>query len=324
MEEPARKAEWRSTIDLSIVIPAYNEEQNIPLLASQIKKAVDRLRKTYEIIFIDDGSRDNTFAVLKRMHELDPEHVHIIRMRKNFGQTAAFDAGFKHARGKIIITMDADLQNDPEDILLLLNKMKEGYDVVSGWRWQRKDPFSKKMLSKFANLLRRIVTKENIHDSGCSLKAYKRECFSDLNLYGEMHRYIPAILQWKGFRIGEVKVHHRQRKYGKTKYSFSRVLKGFLDLLVVKFWMQYSSRPMHLFGTIGIFSFLLGIITSIYLTIMKFLYHQSLANRPLLLLAILLMIMGIQFIIFGFLGDMLMKIYYDRREESNYNIKQVL
>jgi len=324
MEEPARKADWRSSIDLSIVIPAYNEEQNVPLLASQIKKAVDRLKKTYEIIFIDDGSRDNTFAVLKRLHDLDLEHVRVIRMRKNFGQTAAFDAGFKHARGKIIITMDADLQNDPEDIPLLLNKMKEGYDVVSGWRWQRKDPFSKKILSKFANLLRRIVTKENVHDSGCSLKAYKRECFADLNLYGEMHRYIPAILQWKGFKIGEVKVHHRLRKYGKTKYTLTRVLKGFLDLLVVKFWMQYSSRPMHLFGTIGIFSFLLGIITSVYLTIMKFLYHQSLANRPLLLLAILLMIMGIQFIIFGFLGDMLMKIYYDRKEETNYSIKQVL
>lgn len=284
----------------------------------------DVMRKTglsYEFIMVDDGSKDGTFETLTALQKGDP-HLVIIRFRKNFGQTAAMDAGFKHARGAIIITLDADLQNDPQDIPLLLATMKERkLDVVSGWRWQRHDPLGKRMLSKLANAIRKSITRERIHDSGCTLKAFKKECFEGLDLYGEMHRYIPAILMWRGFSIGEVKVHHHERKFGKTKYDAKRVFKGFLDLLVVKFWMQYSARPIHLFGTVGIGMSLVGILTGAYLTFMKIFYGVGIENRPLLLLAILLIIIGVQFIVFGLIADILIKLYY--RGYPNYTIREI-
>jgi glycosyltransferase involved in cell wall biosynthesis len=310
--------------DLSIVVPCYNEGKNVYLLFARIKKTLTQLRKSYEIIYVDDGSSDDTYAYLDKIKQLDPDHVVVVKFRKNFGQTAAFDAGFKQAKGKIIVTLDADLQNDPADIPLLLKKMDEGYDVVSGWRWQRQDPSGKKIASKLANRLRKSITKETIHDSGCSLKAYKRECFDDLTLYGEMHRYIPAILMWRGFKIGEVKVSHHERQFGKTKYSAARIFKGFMDLIVVKFWMQYSSRPMHLFGGIGLISSFLGFIIGLYLAFLKIVYHAGIGNRPLFMLSILLIIMGVQFILFGILGDIQVKNYYDQKKERNYAIEKVL
>jgi glycosyltransferase involved in cell wall biosynthesis len=311
-------------LDLSIVIPCYNEGKNVYLLFGRLKKSLEPLKKSYEIIYVDDGSTDDTISYLEKIKKLDPSHIVIVKFRKNFGQTAAFDAGFKQAKGAIIVTLDADLQNDPQDIPLLLKKMNEGYDVVSGWRSERKDPFMKKISSKFANALRKSITKETIHDSGCSLKAYKKECFDDLTLYGEMHRYIPAILMWKGFKIGEVKVKHYPRSHGKTKYGAMRIFKGFMDLIVVKFWMQYSSRPMHLFGGIGVLSSLLGFLIGVYLTFLKIVYNAGIANRPLLLLSILLLVMGVQFILFGILGDIMVKNYYDQKKERNYAIEKVM
>ena len=308
-------------MDISIVIPTYNEEENVILLYKEIKAAMDGLKKEYEIIYVDDGSIDGTFSNLEKLNSKDHK-VRIIKFRKNFGQTAAMDAGFKAAKGKIIIAMDADLQNDPADIPVLLRKMDEGYDVVSGWRYRRNDPVSKKFISVIANAMRKTLTGEKIHDSGCSLKAYRKECFDDLNLYGEMHRFIPALLMWKGFKVGEVKVNHRPRKHGKTKYTLSRVVKGALDMLVVLFWQKYSTRPIHLFGGLGLISGLLGFIIAVYLTIMKIFYGMSLSNRPLLILSVLLMILGVQLVMFGFLADILIKVYY--KDSKNYSIEKVL
>lgn len=308
-------------MDISVVIPVYDEEANVAVLYEELKKVLARLNRKYEIIFVDDGSTDGTFDKLLKLKSKD-SNVKILKFRRNFGQTAALDAGFKSAKGDIIISMDADLQNDPADIPKLLDRMKEGFDAVSGWRYKRKDPLSKKLFSKAANIFRKMVTGETIHDSGCTLKAYKKECFNDLNLFGEMHRYIPALLMWKGFKIGEVKVNHRPRTHGKTKYRMSRIFRGALDLLVVVFWQRYSTRPIHLFGGLGILSMLAGIISGAYLTIMKFAYGASIANRPLLLLTILLILLGVQFIVFGFLADILIKVYY--KDSRNYSIEKII
>jgi len=307
--------------EISIVIPAYNEENNVLLLYKELKDVLDKLGKTYEIIFVDDGSRDKTFENLERIHDKD-NRVKVIRFRKNFGQTAAMDAGFKFASGDIIVAMDADLQNDPKDIPRLIEKLEKGYDCISGWRKNRKDSLMKKIFSGLARLLRKVVIGDKIHDSGCSLKVYKKECFEDLDLYGEMHRFIPALLNIKGFKIGELIVNHRPRKHGKTKYSIKRLLKGFVDLINVWFWQKYSSRPLHLFGGTGIFVFLFGIVIGFYLLILKFAFGKSIGDRPLLLLAILLMVLGVQFLIFGVLGDMLVRMYY--REHKNYQVKKIL
>jgi len=306
-------------MELSIVIPVYNEEENVELVFRKNKEVLDRMKMDYEVIFVDDGSRDRTFQNLLRMKD---SHLKIIRFRKNFGQTAAMDAGFKAAKGKVIVSMDGDLQNDPADIPRLLAKMKEGYDAVCGWRKNRKDPILKHIISRGANLLRKIIIHDRIHDSGCSLKAYRKECFEDLDLFGEMHRFIPALLEWKGFKVTEIPVAHHPRKYGKTKYNMKRVMKGFLDMIVVKFWMQYSTRPIHLFGGWGVLMTIVGFLLGVYLSIQKLFYGVSLSNRPLLLLAILLMIIGVQFIIFGVLADILVKVYY--KENKNYSIERIV
>lgn len=306
-------------MDLSIVIPVYNEEENVEPVFRKNKEVLDRLKLDYEIIIIDDGSRDRTFPNLLRIK--DPR-LKVIRFRRNFGQTAAMDAGFKAAKGKVIVSMDGDLQNDPEDIPRLLEKMKEGYDVVCGWRKHRRDPLLKHIVSRGANLLRKLIIHDRIHDSGCSLKAYKKECFDDLDLYGEMHRFIPALLEWKGFKVAELVVKHHPRQHGKTKYTMLRVMNGFLDMLVVKFWMQYSTRPIHLFGSLGILMALAGFLLGLYLSIQKILFGVSIGNRPLLLLSILLMILGVLFVMFGVLADILVKVYY--KDSKNYSIERVI
>lgn len=293
---------------LSIVVPTYNEEQNVSLLADEVKKAL-KAKYDYELIFVDDGSKDSTRQVLRQLHAKD-KNVKVLFHRKNFGQTAAMDTGIKFAKGDVIITMDADLQNDPADIHKMLAKMNEGFDVVSGWRKNRQDPLSKKIPSRFAAMLRRLLAKESIHDSGCTLKAFKRECFENLDLYGEMHRYIPAILMWRGFRVGEIVVNHRPRKFGKSKYGVSRLLRGFLDLLIVSFWMQYSRAPIQLFGRLGLGCFALGIIGGLYLLWQKFVDGLAIANRPLLMLVVLLILLGVQFFAMGIITDALTKLYY--------------
>ncbi len=308
---------------LSVILPVFNEEGNLLPLYRKLVKVLKQHRYSYEIIFIDDGSTDNSYNILKKIYLQDKKHVKVIKFRKNYGQTASINSGFKYSNGDILITMDSDLQNDPSDIPKLLNKLKEGYDVVSGWRYNRKDGFSKKVMSRFSNWLHRKLTGLNIHDSGCTLKAYKREVIKDLELYGEIHRYIPALTYWKGFKIAEVKVRHHPRIYGKTKYNWKRLVKGLLDLINIKFWMQYSSRPLHLFGAFGLLQIFFGGLLFTYLIIMRLFFNEPLSDRPLFLLSILTVIGGFQFLILGFLSDIMIKVYYGGRHEP-YNIEKIL
>lgn len=306
-------------MELSIIIPVYNEENNVAILHSELINVLNSLKKKYEIIFVDDGSTDKTLENLCKLKK-----VKIIKLRRNFGQTAALLAGINNANGKVIITLDGDLQNDPSDIPKLLEKLDKGYDVVSGWRRNRQDKISKKFFSFVANRLRRILINERIHDSGCSLKVYKKECFNDIDLYGEMHRYIPALLGWKGFRITEVQVNHRYRKHGKTKYGFSRVLKGFLDLLNILFWRKFSNRPLHLFGGFGFLMSFIGALFLSILIILRFFGKISLGQSQLPLLAVLLIVLGVQFFVSGLLADIAVKNYQNTRNNKSSNIERII
>lgn len=310
-------------MDLSIIIPAHNEQDNVRPLYNELRDVLEALGKKYEIIFVDDGSTDRTFDVLAELRKSDPT-VTVIKFKRNFGQTAALAAGVKQASGTVVVSMDADLQNDPADIPLLLAKQKEGYDVVSGWRKKRQDTLSKRVISQGANLLRKVFVRDHIHDSGCTLKAYTKEAVKGLDLYGEMHRFIPALAQARGFSVGEVVVHHRPRLKGSTHYRLSRVLKGFMDMLIVAFWMHYGTRPAHLIGGAGFLAFASGFIIALWLSVQKLAYGVPLGDRPLLLLAALLIIFGTQFIMFGFLADILMKIYYKAKDEPPYFIEKIL
>lgn len=316
-------SEEEGTVDYSVVIPVFNEEPNILPLYNELKPVMDSLGKEYEILFIDDGSTDRTYEAIKWVHDKD-DHVRAIRFRKNFGQTAALSAGFDHAKGKVVITMDGDLQNSPTDIPRLLAKMDEGYDVVSGWRFNRQDPqLSKKLPSRLSNRFARRLTGLNLHDFGCTLKAYKRETVNDIELYGDMHRYIPALIAWQGYSVGEVKVNHRPRNRGQTKYGSGRFLRGFLDLINIRFWARYSTRPLHFFGWLGTVSFVLGLIIGLYKLILRFFYGVSLELGPLLIFAVMLIILGIQFIMFGFLGEIMIRSYYQGKRKT-YRVKEVL
>jgi len=302
-------------MDISIVVPIFNEEENVQRLHREISSVLIPLNKKYEIIYVNDGSRDRTAQKLK---EIKDKHTKIIHFRKNFGQTAAMDAGFKQTIGDVIITLDGDLQNDPKDIPRLLEVIEKGYDIVAGWRFKRKDKFSKRFISKGAKFLRKTILNDKLKDSGCTLRAYRKECIKDLNLYGEMHRFIHIILGMKGYRIAQVKVNHRKRIAGKTKYKASRTFKSLLDMVLLQFWMRFSTRPIHLFGGAGVLSGFLGFILLLYLTYIRLFNNVSIANRPMLLLSILLIIVGIQFLIFGLMADILTKIYYKNNE--NYSI----
>lgn len=303
---------------LSVVVPLYNEEGNVAELYRKIYEAVQRIGRPFEIIFIDDGSKDGTLAAARGLSPLK-----LITFRKNFGQTAAFDAGFKAAKGEIIITMDGDLQNDPADIPLLLQKMDEGYDVVSGWRYKRQDPWSKKIPSRIANLLRKVLIQDTIHDSGCSLKAYKRSCFADVDLFGEMHRFIPAILELEGYRVGEVKVSHHPRIHGVTKYNWKRGFKGFVDMVSIWFWRKYSHRPLHLFGAGGVVLSFVGGVILLWMIVEKFYFGASLSERLWPLVGIFFVLVGIQLFISGLLADIMVRNYYQGRGRMNYNIREV-
>jgi glycosyltransferase involved in cell wall biosynthesis len=261
--------------------------------------------------------------VLRKLYDEDC-HVKVIRFRRNFGQSAALYAGFDHAKGDIIITLDADLQNDPKDIPNLLKKLEEGYDLVCGWRYQRKDPLSKRIPSKISNWLARQVFGLGLHDLGCTLRVYKKETIRDLEIYGETHRYIPALIAWKGFRVTEVKVQHHPRKHGKTKYGFTRLVKGFIDMLTVKFLSSYLSRPAHIFGFSGIMLLIAGFIIGSYLLFIRFFYATPIADRPLLLLSILLFIMGIQLLSIGLVGEVTSRIFYSIKQAKPYSISKIL
>lgn len=312
-------------MDLSIVIPVYNEKNNISELYNSLNSVLQGLKKEYEIIFVDDGSSDGTTEELKKLC-LKDRKVKCIVFRRNFGQTAALSAGINKVAGEVIITMDADLQNDPADIPKLLKKLDEGYDVVSGWRKKRKDPLiGKKLPSLFSNWLAGKLTGMRIHDFGCSLKAYKKEAIKGVRLYGEMHRYIPALLFNKGFKVAEVEVNHRPRIHGKTKYGIKRLVKGLLDLIYIKFWSTYSTRPLHFFGTLGILQLTIGFIIGCYKVLMKIIYPEKpLDIGPMLLLSVLLLITGIQFVIFGFIVEIQIRTYYNSGVETEYTIKETI
>jgi len=309
---------------ISVIIPIYNEEGNIKELHTKLTNLLPAITENYEILFVDDGSTDNSFAILKELNNED-ESVKVIKFRRNFGQSAALSAGFDYSKGDVIITMDSDLQNDPKDIPKLLDELeKEDYDVVCGWRFDRADTMLKKLFSKIANGLRRRFTDEDIHDSGCTLRAYKKESIADLELYGEMHRYIPALLLWKGYKIGEVKVRHHERKYGTTKYSWRRVVKGFLDLIVVTFWQRFSARPIHIFGGLGLALSVVGGIVSLYLVFLRLFFGMGLADRPLFLVSIFMVIVGVQFVVTGVLADIMLKVYYGLNERKPYLVEVVV
>ncbi|MCW1888709.1 MAG: glycosyltransferase family 2 protein [Candidatus Moranbacteria bacterium] len=303
---------------LSVVVPLYNEEGNVVELHRRIHEAVEKIGKPFEIIFIDDGSKDKTVGLARTLHP-----VKLIEFRKNFGQTAAFDAGIKAASGEIIITLDGDLQNDPADIPLLLEKMNEGYDVVSGWRHKRNDPWSKKIPSRIANLLRGILIQDRIHDSGCSLKAYKRECFESVDLFGEMHRFMPALLMLDGFRVSEVKVSHHPRIHGVTKYNWKRGVKGFVDMIAIWFWRKYSYRPIHLFGGSGIVLSFTGTVILLWMIVEKVLFQQAIGDRLWPIVGIFFVLMGVQLFVAGLLADMLVRNYYQGRHRMNYSIREI-
>lgn len=304
---------------VSIVIPVFNEAGSILELHREILEICIKEAYRFEIIVVDDGSTDDTDAVAGK---LSP--VKYIRLRKNFGQTSAMDAGIKAARCDYIITMDGDGQNDPADIPNLIRYMQEkGLDVVSGWRVNRKDKQTKKFVSRGANFLRSLIINDVIHDSGCSLKVYKRECFENITLYGEMHRFIPEILKIKGFSIGELPVNHRPRTQGYTKYNWKRMIKGFLDLISVWFWNKYAVRPLHLLGGLGLILLILGFASGIA-TIYQFLNGGNMSDTAYPLLTSLLLISGFLMIIAGLLADMLSKIYYGRANSSYYSIRHII
>jgi len=311
-------------VDISVVIPVYNEESSLLELHRQLNDVLSNMGRSYEIIAVDDGSSDNSFEVLRRLHEQD-EHLVAVRFRRNFGQTAAFSAGFDLACGQIIITMDADLQNDPVDIPHLIEVMEGGYDVVSGWRKDRKDPLiSRRLPSIMANRLISFVTGVKLHDYGCSLKAYRRDVVKNLHLYGEMHRFIPALANWMGVSVTEIAVRHHPRRHGKSKYGISRTMKVVLDLLTVRFLLSFSARPMQLFGFLGMGSFGVGFLIGLYLTVLKVIYGQSISNRPLLLLGVLMLVAGIQLITMGLLAELIVRTYHETQGKAIYVIREVL
>jgi glycosyltransferase involved in cell wall biosynthesis len=313
---------------LSVILPIYNEAESLPHLLRELAPALETTGRTFEIICVDDGSQDNSFAELKKLLSQE-DRVKIIRFRRNFGQTAAFAAGFDLAQGEIAITMDADLQNDPADIPKLLEKIDEGYDVVSGWRVERWKEglgsfLTRKLPSATANWLISIGTGVHLHDYGCALKAYRYEVIKDINLYGDLHRFIPAIASYIGVTVAEVPVSYRSRQFGQSKYGLGRITRVLLDLLTVRFLLSYSTRPIQIFGMMGLLSFAIGLIIGIYLTFMKLVYQEDLAERPLLLLAILLVMIGVQLVTMGLLGEIVVRTYHESQNKPIYTVREIL
>lgn len=311
-------------IGLSLVVPVFNEAGNLPDLYREIAAVCDGLPERSEILFVDDGSRDGSFEALRKIQAADPR-VRVIRFRRNFGQTAAMSAGFDHARGDVVVTLDADRQNDPADIPRLLEKLGEGYDIVAGWRKVRKDKFlSRRLPSRLANGLISRLTGVRLHDYGCTLKAFRREVLRQINLYGELHRFIPAIASTIGVEIAEIPVNHRPRRWGKSKVNILRTPRVLLDLMTVKFLLSYSTRPLQIFGLIGLFSGFGGLVIAAILSYDRLVLRQSIANRPLLLLAVLLIVIGIQFITLGLMAEIMVRAYHESAAKRIYNVKEIL
>jgi len=311
-------------VDLSVVIPVFEEELNIKPLHDDLRRVLDSLQLTSEIIFVDDGSRDNSFAVLTEIQRAD-DTVRVVRFRRNFGQTAALAAGLQYAQGEVVITMDGDQQNDPSDIPNLLARVDAGYDLVCGWRFDRKDKYwSRKFPSMLANKLISKTTEVELHDYGCTLKAMRKEVAKNITLYGELHRFIPAVASNMGVSIAEIKVNHRARTLGATKYGISRSVRVLLDLITVKFLLKYAGRPMHFFGLPGLLSGAVGFFLALYTTFERLFLSVPMGNRPLFLLAILMILIGIQFIAIGLLGELQIRTYYETQNKPIYVVRETL
>jgi len=310
---------------LSVIIPVYNEAKNLPILYESIQVALMAQLIPWEVIFVDDGSSDDSLQVLNDLATAHPQHIRVVVLRRNFGQTAAITAGIDFAQGNIIVLMDADMQNDPVDIPVMLEKINQGYDVVSGWRRNRQDTYLTRVFpSVIANIMISMITGVSLHDYGCTLKAYRREAITGFRLYGEMHRFIPAFASSVGAKITEVEVHHHPRKFGKAKYGLERTFKVVLDLFTVKFLISYANKPMRVFGGMGLFLIFASIPILLYLMIRRLLFLVSVFTSPLLIVSVMFMIMGFQSILMGLIAELLSRTYHESQQKTTYTIRDVL
>lgn len=312
-------------MDLSVISPVYNEEESVPLLYEAVYKALSPLDLNWELVLVDDGSSDGSLAMLDMLAEKDPHHVRVVQLRRNFGQTTAIAAGIDYSIGEIIVLIDADLQNDPADIPMMLEKIRAGYDVVSGWRVNRQDTFITRTLpSRMANSLISWVTGVHLHDYGCTLKAYRREVITGFRLYGEMHRFIPAYAKWVGASIIEVPVQHHLRRFGKAKYGLERTLKVVLDLFTVKFLNSFASKPIYLFGGLGMILFLAAVIVMLILIGLRIFAGEHMIRSPLLILSVMLVILGFQSILQGLIAELLMRTYHESQHKLTYTVRKTI
>jgi glycosyltransferase involved in cell wall biosynthesis len=310
---------------ISIVIPLHNEERSIALLYDELQAALEPLGQEWEAVFVDDGSVDGSFAALTRLHDAN-ENVRVVRLRRNFGKAAALAAGFGQARGEIVVTIDADLQDDPAEIPRLLVKLDEGFDLVSGWKTRRRDPLRRRVLSRIFNWVTGRMSGLRLHDMNCGLKAYRAEVVRGMPLYGELHRFIPVLAQYRGFRVAELPVNHRPREHGRSRYGVERYVRGFLDLLTVSFIGRYRHRPLHLFGGLGLILGLFGVAILVYLTVVKALGH-AIGERPLLTLGVLLVVVGLQFFSLGLISEMLTSQHEETavgRQQAEFHVDEIL
>ena len=310
---------------ISVVAPAFDEERSVALLFEELEAALDPLDTPWEVVFVDDGSTDGTFAALTRLHDAN-ENVRVVRLRRNFGKSAALAAGFEQARGDVVVTIDADLQDDPAEIPRLLAKLDEGFDLVSGWKSRRRDPWTRRVLSRVFNRLASAVSGLTLHDVNCGLKAYRAEVVHDLRIYGELHRFLPVLAHERGYRVAELPVNHRPRNHGRSRYGLERYLRGFLDLLTVSLVGRYRHRPLHLFGGIGLILGLLGTVVLAYLTVLK-IAGEAIGHRPLLILGVLLVVVGLQLFSLGLLGEMIRSLHEERagqHERERRHVDEIL
>jgi glycosyltransferase involved in cell wall biosynthesis len=310
---------------ISIVIPLHNEERSIALLYDELQAALEPLGEEWEAVFVDDGSVDGSFAALTRLHDAN-ENVRVVRLRRNFGKAAALAAGFSQARGETVVTIDADLQDDPAEIPRLLVKLDEGFDLVSGWKTRRRDPLRRRVLSRIFNWVTGRMSGLRLHDMNCGLKAYRAEVVRGMPLYGELHRFIPVLAQYRGFRVAELPVNHRPREHGRSRYGVERYIRGFLDLLTVSFIGRYRHRPLHLFGGLGLILGLIGVAILVYLTVVKALGH-AIGERPLLTLGVLLVVVGLQFFSLGLISEMLTSQHEETavgRQQAEFHVDEIL
>ena len=308
---------------ISVVIPIYNEEENVTLLYDELTEVMKSMACSYEILFVDDGSTDSTLSILQSMQAAD-QRIVVVKFRRNFGQTAAMSAGFDYSSGDVIITMDGDLQNDPRDIPRFIQKIEDGFDVVTGWRHDRKDAFlNRRLPSIIANKIISWTTGVALHDYGCTLKAFRREVIKNIHLYGEMHRFIPAIASGMGISFTEIKVNHRARQFGTSKYGISRTIRVVLDLITVKFLLSYATRPIQIFGLLGVISGTAGFLIALIMTIQRQFFDIPLSDRPMLLLAIVLIFVGIQFVSIGLIGELQARTYHETQKKPVYYVKEV-